>query len=117
METHENDPTTERPDDPWDRVTDDFGGLGNQLKDTYRKVTKDRGPSDDEIKQAFSTLAGAWDQVAESVSTVLTDPDIRDQLKEAASSFATALGATITELGSELKRATTWAASQGDEEE
>ncbi len=98
-------------------MTDDFGGLGQQLKDTYRSVAKDRGPSDDEIKQAFSTLAGAWSQVAESVSTVLTDPDIRQQLKEAASSLATALGATITELGSELKKATSPAAPQGDEEE
>ncbi len=98
-------------------MTDDFGGLGQQLKDTYRSVAKDRGPSDDEIKQAFSTLAGAWSQVAESVSTVLTDPDIRQQLKEAASSLATALGATITELGSELKKATSAAAPQGDEEE
>lgn len=98
-------------------MTDDFGGLGRQLKDTYRKVAKDRGPSDDEIKKAFSTLAGAWDQVAESVSNALTDPNIRDQLKEAASSFATALGATITELGAELKRATTSAAPEVDEEE
>ena len=98
-------------------MTDDFGGLGRQLKDTYRKAAKDRGPSDDEIKKAFSTLAGAWDQVAESVSTALTDPDIRDQLKEAASSFATALGATITELGAELRRTTTSAAPQVDEEE
>lgn len=117
METHENDPTTEGPDDPWNSVTDDFGGLGRQLKDTYRKVAKDRGPSDDEIKKAFSTLAGAWDQVAESVSNALTDPNIRDQLKEAASSFATALGATITELGAELKKATTSAAPEVDEEE
>lgn len=117
METHENDPTTEGPDDPWNSVTDDFGGLGRQLKDTYRKVAKDRGPSDDEIKRAFSTLAGAWDQVAESVSNALTDPNIRDQLKEAASSFATALGATITELGAELKKATTSAAPEVDEEE
>ncbi len=98
-------------------MTDDFGGLGRQLKDTYRKVAKDRGPSDDEIKKAFSTLAGAWDQVAESVSNALRDPDIRDQLKEAASSFATALGATITELGAELKRATTSAGPQVDEKE
>jgi hypothetical protein len=51
------------------------------------------------------------------VSTVLTDPDIRQQLKEAASSLATALGATITELGSELKKATSSATPQDDEEE
>jgi hypothetical protein len=115
VETHENDPTTETPKDPWDDVTGDFGGLRQQLKNTYRRVAQDRGPSDEDIKQAFSTLAGAWDQVAQSVSTAFQDPEIRDQLKDAASSFATALGATITEFGSELKKATT--PSSSDEEE
>jgi hypothetical protein len=115
VETHENDPTTETPKDPWDDVTGDFGGLRQQLKSTYRRVAQDRGPSDEKIKEAFSTLAGAWDQVAESVSTAFQDPEIRDQLKDAASSFATALGATITEFGSELKKAAT--PSSSDEEE
>lgn len=115
METHDSDPTTESPKDPWDEVSADFTGLGQQLKDTYRRVAKDRGPTDEEIKQAFATLAGAWDQVAESVTSALKDPDIREQIKESASSFATALGATLSEFGSELRDISTFPSP--DEEE
>ena len=104
METHDSDPTTETPNDPWDSATADFSGIGRRLKNTYRKVADDRGPSEEEIKQAFATLAGAWDQVAESVTTALKDPALREQLKEAAGSFAAAIGTTITDLGSELRR-------------
>jgi hypothetical protein len=85
-------------------VTNEFGSLGDRLKTTYRRVASDRGPSEDEIKDAFSTLFGAWDQVAESVSTALHDPETREHLKKAASSFAAALGTTISGLGDEFKK-------------
>lgn len=100
MEQHETDPKG----DPWDSATADFTGIGRRLKDTYRKVADDQGPSEDEIKDAFATLASAWDQVAESVTTALKDPALREQLKDAAGSFAAAIGTTITDLGSELRR-------------
>lgn len=103
METHEPDPTTENEADPWDTVSNEFGDLRDRLKETYRQAADDRGPSENEVKDAFSTLAGAWSQVATSVTSALKDPDVRDQLKQAASSFAAALGTTISELGSELK--------------
>jgi hypothetical protein len=77
--------------------------LGDRLKDTYRRVAADRGPSEDDIKGAFATLVGAWDQVAESVTSALRDPVAREHLKKAASSFATALGSTISDLGDEFK--------------
>lgn len=107
METHDPDPTTESPSDPWDSATAEFSGIGRRIKETYRKVADDRGPSEEEIKQAFSTLAGAWDQVAESVTAALKDPAIREQLKNAVGSFASAVGSTVTDLGSELRRDTT----------
>lgn len=69
---------------------------------TYQQIADEHGPTEEEIKQAFATLAGAWDQVAESLSSALQDPEVRGQLKKAASSFATALGATISELGTEI---------------
>lgn len=77
--------------------------MKERLADTYRKVANDHGPTEDEIRQAFATLAGAWDQVAESVTTALRDPEVRDKLKQAASRFASALGTTVTELGTELR--------------
>lgn len=103
VETHENDPTSDNGVDPWIEFQDEFGGLGERLKETYRKVSSESGPSEEEIKEAFGTLIGAWDQVAASVSTALQDPEVRERLKAAASSLASAVGATISELGTELR--------------
>lgn len=91
--------------DPWQTVSGELGDLRGRIADTYRRVANDHGPSEEEIRQAFATLAGAWDQVAESLTTALRDPDVRERLKSAAGSFASALGATISELGSELGNA------------
>jgi hypothetical protein len=102
VEIHDTDPTTDPTNDPWDEVTDRFGELGHRLKSTYRKVADDQGPSEDEIKGAFATLAGAWDQIAESVSDILRDPETRDGLKRAAGSLASALGSTLSDLSSEF---------------
>jgi len=110
VETHDPDPKPDDGGDPWDTVTSEFGSLGDRLKDTYRQVSADRGPSEDEIKGAIATLIGAWDQVAESVTSALRDPEAREHLKKAASSFAAALGSTITDLGEEINR-------RSDEEE
>lgn len=119
METHDQDPTTHGDADPWHTVQDEFGDLSQRLKETYQKVASDRGPSEEEIKQAFGTLVGAWDQVAESVSSALQDPEVRHHLKAAASSLAAALGDTISELGNELRgdRRATNSAEASDENE
>lgn len=114
MEPHDSDPTTEAEPDPWDTVSSEFSDLRDRLKATYRQAADDRGPSEDDVKDAFSTLADAWSQVATSVTSALKDPDVRDQLKQAASSFAAALGTTISDLGTELKEP---GASPGTEEE
>ena len=105
VETHDRDPTTESgPEhDPWEAVSGEFSELKSRLADTYRRVANDHGPTEDEIKDAFATLAGAWDQVAESVTTALKDPDVQEKLKDAAGSFASAFGATMKELGSVLR--------------
>jgi hypothetical protein len=84
-------------------VSSEFSSLGDRLKDTYRRVASDTGPTEEEIKEAFATLAGAWDQVAASFSTALNDPATRAHLKKAATSFAAALGTTITDLGDGIR--------------
>jgi hypothetical protein len=103
VETHQHDPTTDAPGDPWVAATSEFRDLGQRLRDTYRQVADERGPSENEIRDAFATLAGAWGQVAESVGGALKDPEVRQHLKQAASAFASAIGTTITDLGSELR--------------
>ncbi|HEX6300148.1 MAG TPA: hypothetical protein VF148_06770 [Acidimicrobiia bacterium] len=119
METHGNDPTRDEARDPWNRLHDEFSGLGERLKDTYRRVATEGGPSEEEIKDAFGTLLGTWGQLAESVSTALQDPEVRQELKAAAGSFAAAVGTTIGDLATELtepERPTAPENSLGEEE-
>jgi thiosulfate/3-mercaptopyruvate sulfurtransferase len=103
VESHDKDPTTDGVADPWNTFHEELDGLGRRIKDAYRKVAANGGPSDEEIKDAFGTLVRAWDQVAESVSVALRDPEVRQKLKDAAGSLATAMGTTISELGSEMR--------------
>jgi hypothetical protein len=120
VETHENDPTSESPRDPWTTFHEEFSGLGDQLKDTYKRAASENGPSEQDIKDAFGTLASAWNQVAGSVSAALQDPEVRQRLKDAGSAFATAVGNTISELGTELRDTDRWRHAQTqpiDEEE
>lgn len=91
-------------------VSGEIGELKQRLKDTYQEVRTDHGPTEDQIKQALSTLLAAWDQVAESLAVALKDPDIRGQLKETASSFAAALGTTLSDIGEEIQKTEIWEA-------
>ena len=102
VQFHDSDPTTDEPTDPWDRATAQFGSLGDRLKSTYRKVADEKGPSEDDVKDAFTTLLGAWNQVADTFADALNDPETRDHLKKVARSFAAAIGTTIADLGAEL---------------
>ncbi|MGA7227721.1 MAG: hypothetical protein WBZ45_05880 [Acidimicrobiia bacterium] len=102
METHPNDPTSQSEPDPWEAVSDQFSSLKGRLTDLYQQAAADGGPSESDVKEALSTLAAAWDRVADSVTTALGDPDTREGLKRAASSLATALGATVVGLGKDL---------------
>jgi hypothetical protein len=89
--------------DPWDAVTVEWGELKERLRRRYQHLASDDAPTEEEIRNALATLAGAWDQVAASFSAAMADPETRAQLKKAAGSLAAALGATVTGLGQELE--------------
>jgi hypothetical protein len=104
VETHQPDPTSNGETDPWDAASLEWSSLKDRLWRTYRQAASDGGPTEEEIKKALATLAGAWDQVAASFSAALSDPDTRTSLKRAAGSFAAALGATVSGLGEDIRR-------------
>ena len=103
VETHQPDPTSNGETDPWDAASLEWSSLKDSLWSIYRRAAAEGGPSEDEIRKALATLAGAWDQVAASLSVALKDPDTRAGLKRAAGSFGAALGATISGLGDEIR--------------
>jgi len=103
VDTHQPNPTSNGETDPWDAASVAWSSLKDRLWSAYRQAATDAGPTEEEVRKALSTLAGAWDQVAASFSAALSDPDTRASLKRAAGSFAAALGTTVSGLGDELR--------------
>lgn len=82
----------------WSELTDDVVELTERLRGTYRRVADETGPSEEEIKQALRTLAGAWTPIAGAVGTAFQDEETKAHLKNAAKSLARAVGATLSEV-------------------
>jgi hypothetical protein len=101
VENHENDPTAT---DPWTEASERWGDVGDGLRRRYRDLVGDRGPTEDDLRDALRTLGDAARSVADSVGSAMRDPEVRAQVKEAAASLVSALGATFEELGDELRR-------------
>ncbi|MDX1448758.1 MAG: hypothetical protein R3246_06795 [Acidimicrobiia bacterium] len=91
--------------DPWAEAGRRWASISEKLKDRYRELAGDEGPGEDEIKSALETLGDAARTVADSVGSAMKDPDVREQVKDAAASFVTALGQTFSQLGDELRHA------------
>jgi hypothetical protein len=101
----EDNEQTQDPTDPWEEAGRRWSSIGDKLKDRYREMSGEGGPSEDEVRSALETLGDAARAVADSVGTAMKDPEVRDQVKDAAASFVTALGQTFSQLGDELRRA------------
>ncbi len=104
VESHETDPKPEETDDPWKQVGERWSEIREELKLRYREVAGDEGPSEEAVRDAFTTLGGAAQRLMESVGDAARDPEMRGQLKDVAASLVAALGRTFEDLGEELKR-------------
>jgi hypothetical protein len=93
----ESDHATER----WGELTDELVALTERITATYREVAGEDGPSEEEIRRALRTLAGAWGQVSVSVGRALGDPQVQLHLGRAAGSLSRAVSATLSEFGRE----------------
>lgn len=78
--------------------------MTDELKARYRAVADDDSPSEDEVKDALTTLGHAAQRLFDSFGDAARDPEMRDRLKGVATSFVSALGKTFSDLGDELRR-------------
>lgn len=99
-------PPTDAPpeEDAWHDVGERLDEIGDRLREHYRRLGGEE-PSDAEFRQAFRVLGSAFQRLMESFGSAFNDPETRESVKRAASSFASALSVTVGELGEELKRA------------
>lgn len=101
----EHDDSTGDPHEAWAEVGRRWSTIGAKLRQTYREVAGEGGPSETEVRSAFETLGDAARTVTDSFGSAMKDPELRDQVKHAAASFVTALGKTFAQLGDELRTA------------
>lgn len=85
----------------WSDLTDELLGLTERLRSTYRQAASESGPSEEEVRDAFRTIADAWKQLAGSVGAAIQDEDVKAHLKKAAGSLVNAVGASLSELRSQ----------------
>jgi hypothetical protein len=101
---HNEDHTETDPVDPWDEFAARLGSVKDRFRKAYEASSDGQGPSQDEIRSAFAVLGDMWSSVAGSVSSALRDETTRRDLAGTAGSLASAIGATLSQLGTEIRR-------------
>ena len=108
METHDNDPRDETyaggaSDEAWRQASEHFNALGSKLRNRYQEIVGDDGPAEEDVRQAFTTIGTAAQSLVDSIGESMRDPEVREQLKDATSTFFSAIGKTLSQLGDELR--------------
>jgi hypothetical protein len=107
VETHREDPIDapeeEALEDPWERLGHQISSLGEKLKTRYRSEAGASGPSEEEVREALRTLGGAWDRVTSALSAAARDEEVRKAARQAATSFAEAIEAALSEIPAHLR--------------
>jgi enamine deaminase RidA (YjgF/YER057c/UK114 family) len=78
--------------------------VGDKLRDRYREMAGEEGPSEEQVREALKTLGNAVQSVFESIGAAMKDPEVRTQVKDAAAGFVSAMGETFKDLGEEIQR-------------
>jgi len=108
VETHDNDPRDDAyaggaSDEAWRQASEHFTALGSKLRNRYQEIVGDDGPAEEDVREAFTTIGTAAQSLVDSIGESMRDPEVREQLKDATSTFFSAIGKTLSQLGDELR--------------
>ena len=77
-------------DEAWNEVGEQFKSLGSSLKRLYESAAESKPeepPSDAELKEALRTIGDGITHAFSAISDAVSDPDIRQETRQTASSF------------------------------
>ena len=90
----------------WDQVGERFTELGRRLKQQYQARAafgEGEGEKDSaEVDDLLRKLTNGLDATFTAIGDTMRDDDVREQLKETASSFANAVTTTFNELSEDF---------------
>lgn len=97
-----------RNEEAWKEVSEKFGALGKKFREHYEstaaKEDEESAPSSDDIKKAFDTISDGLERVFGSLGAAVRDEQVKAESKAAASALVDALGATVEDLGVEVRK-------------
>ena len=99
-------------DQAWQEVSEKFTALGRKFKQHYEDRGEGAEPTEGDVtagapadvKKAMDNVGDSLERVFGSIGDALQDGEVKDQTRAAFSSLVDALGATFSELGSEVRR-------------
>lgn len=94
-------------DAAWNRVSEQFATLGDSLRRRYEdQDAEEEGVEGtrDTVSDALRTLGEAAERLAATVSTVIRDPQLQADARQAASSLVDALGMTFSKMTGDVRR-------------
>jgi hypothetical protein len=94
-------------DETWNEVGEGFKKLGSLFRDHYRAQAgegEEPTVSDEEVKEAISTLGDSIKTAFATVGDAFRDPEVQEEAKDTARSFFDALGATFADIGDEISK-------------
>jgi hypothetical protein len=94
-------------DEAWSDVGEQLRTLGSMFKSHYQNHEGEISVdvvSDDEVKEALRTLGDSVKTAFASISDAIADQEIRTEARQTAGSFFDALGATFSELGTDISK-------------
>jgi hypothetical protein len=94
-------------DEAWSDVGEQFKTLGSMFKDHYQNHEGEIRVdvvSDEEFKEALHTLGDSVMTAFASIGDAFADQEIRAEARQTVGSFFDALGATFSELGTDISK-------------
>lgn len=88
----------------WTEVGERFGELGRALKDRFDANAAFGAEERDQVNDALRHLGDALDAGFTTIGDTLRDPAMRGELKNAGSSIADAIAATVRDVSDSFKR-------------
>jgi hypothetical protein len=90
----------------WRDTSQRFASLGAKLKLHYEQQRgADADQAKAEVQDALHRLTGALEDAFDTIGTAARDDAVKSDVKQVGQSLVTALGATFTEVSSEVQRA------------
>lgn len=88
----------------WHEAGERFSDLGAKLKAHYEQRDQAGDQARAEVRDALHQLTGALDDAFEAIGAAARDDAVKNDVKQVGQSLVTALGATFSEVSTEIQR-------------